>query len=170
MEPEFQDENQRLCYLFTNLEAEEELSVKMDYSYLISDKDIELLEFPMKPKVVAKEQQKDKELKRRVKANLDKYELTKVETDKLITKNGKFVVPTSLQMPIISWYHDTLAHPGETRTEATIRQCFTWKGMREQVQKYCQCRFSSLSFCCSFATTFGFIGNSNNSISLSEMR
>ena len=36
------------------------------------------------------------------------------------------------------WYHQTLCHPGETRTEQTIRQHFYWKGLRKTVQEVCK--------------------------------
>jgi hypothetical protein len=48
------------------------------------------------------------------------------------------VVPKSLQLKIVEWYHVTLCHPGETRTEQTSRQHFTWKGLRNTVQEVCK--------------------------------
>ena len=55
-------------------------------------------------------------------------------------------MPTALQQQTIDWYHTTLCHPGENRTEETIRQHFYWKGMRDQVLKSCgkciQCQFT----------------------------
>lgn len=56
---------------------------------------------------------------------------------RLIIKNDKIVVPAELQQRIVSWYHETLCHPGETRTEATISQHFTFKGLRNEVHKQC---------------------------------
>jgi hypothetical protein len=55
----------------------------------------------------------------------------------LICYKDKIVVPTSLQKRMVEWYHDTLCHPGMTRTEQTIRQHFWWKTLREDVQKHC---------------------------------
>ena len=56
---------------------------------------------------------------------------------KLLTQNGKIVVPQKLQQRIVNWYHYVLCHPGQTRTEATIAQHFTWKNIRKDVQNTC---------------------------------
>ena len=56
---------------------------------------------------------------------------------KLITRGTKIVVPAKLQKRIVNWYHQTLCHPGETRTEATIGQHFYWEHMRRDVHKEC---------------------------------
>jgi hypothetical protein len=53
---------------------------------------------------------------------------------KLICQDDKIVVPTKLQKPVVQWYHTQLCHPGTTRTEETIRQHFTWKGLRPIVK------------------------------------
>lgn len=58
----------------------------------------------------------------------------------LIYIKDKIVVTTSLQGRIVKWYHERLCHPGLTRTEATIRQHFTWKNLGhsvEQMHKTC---------------------------------
>jgi len=57
---------------------------------------------------------------------------------KLICKNGKIVVPKSLQVRIVEWYHTVLCHPGMTRTEESIRQHFTWQNLQRDVREYCQ--------------------------------
>ena len=44
---------------------------------------------------------------------------------KLICLNGKIVIPKTLQKHLVQWYHTFLCqHPGETRTEQTIRKHF----------------------------------------------
>ena len=50
-------------------------------------------------------------------------------------KEDRIVIPKKLQTRVITWYHDTLFHPGETRTEATIAQHFYWKGLRTQASR-----------------------------------
>ncbi len=52
--------------------------------------------------------------------------------------NQQIVVPKVLQKKATEWYHETLCHPGETRTELTLKQHFYWKGMRKTVQRVCQ--------------------------------
>ena len=59
------------------------------------------------------------------------------ETYELVTKGERIVLPASLQKKAVEWYHYTLLHPGETRTEATIAQHYFWKGMRDTVKKAC---------------------------------
>ena len=55
-----------------------------------------------------------------------------------VFKDDRIVIPKKLQTRVIRWYHDTLLHPGETRTEATIAQHFYWKGLRTQVVSHCR--------------------------------
>jgi transposase InsO family protein len=57
---------------------------------------------------------------------------------KLICRNSKICLPQALQQKTIDWYHEILCHPGTTRTEATIRQHFDWKGLRQMVIKTCK--------------------------------
>ena len=56
----------------------------------------------------------------------------------LVTKQDKIVLPTSLQTKAVKYYHTTLCHPGETRMELTMGQHYTWKGMRNTIQKVCK--------------------------------
>ena len=42
----------------------------------------------------------------------------------LIFQNNKICLPMALQKKTVDWYHDMLCHPGETRTEHTLRQHF----------------------------------------------
>jgi transposase InsO family protein len=44
----------------------------------------------------------------------------------------------TLQVPLVEWYHEHLCHPGETRTELTVGQHFTWVGLRSTVQSVCK--------------------------------
>ena len=57
---------------------------------------------------------------------------------KLWCRNDKIVVPPPLQRRVVEWYHENLVHPGENRTEATIRQHFTWKNLRKDVEDVCK--------------------------------
>ena len=65
---------------------------------------------------------------------------------RLITKEDKIVIPKSLQVKAVKYYHQTLCHPGETRTELTMGQHYTWMGMRKTVEKVCKyCRTCQLN-------------------------
>jgi hypothetical protein len=56
----------------------------------------------------------------------------------LITYNERIVVPKTIQADLLKWYHEVLCHPGMNRTEETIRQNFTWRNLRDDVQKFCK--------------------------------
>ena len=56
----------------------------------------------------------------------------------LITKDSKIVLPKALQYIAVQWYHVALMHPGETQTELTIAQHYTWSGLRNTVKSVCQ--------------------------------
>ena len=42
----------------------------------------------------------------------------------LIFRNIKTCLPEALQKKTVDWYHEMLCHPGDTRTEHTLRQHF----------------------------------------------
>ena len=105
---------------------------------LVTDKDIELeQQFPLDPRVIDQYQKKDSYLKQKLRTN-DQYHLIEMEDIMLIAKNNKIVVPQALQNALVETYHDLLQHPGRTRMEATIRQVFEFKGLREKVHEYCK--------------------------------
>jgi hypothetical protein len=109
----------------------------LTYALQPSDSDDEKL--PMAPAVLYKHQQADTTLKRRMNTSKeDKFAITNLEGYDLITEDGKIAVPISLQARIVAWYHEYLSHPGQNRTEQTIRQHFTWPKLRQQVEQYCK--------------------------------
>ena len=97
-------------------------------------------EYPLSYKIIMKYQQKDKALLKKAK-NDKEYSLrtfnTAGRTRTLITKNNKIAVPGALQEPLVQWYHEQLCHPGQTRTELTVRQHFIWDGLSTTVKKIC---------------------------------
>jgi hypothetical protein len=56
----------------------------------------------------------------------------------LLCKNGKIVIPQSLQKRVVDWYHTMLCHPGVNRLEDTIRQHFTWQSLSNHVKDACK--------------------------------
>jgi hypothetical protein len=48
----------------------------------------------------------------------------------------KIYIPQSLrkQQRLLPWYHEYLLHPGQTRTENTIRNTMTWPGPTQDVE------------------------------------
>ena len=91
--------------------------------------------YPLRYKTIAQYLEKDKELTL-LKKNKD-YQVTIFHGGgkeyKLLTKNGKIVIPKLLQQRAIDWYHLNLCHPGRVRTEETIRQHFTFPRLSQMV-------------------------------------
>jgi hypothetical protein len=47
----------------------------------------------------------------------------------------------------MSWYHEYLLHPGQTRTEKTIRNTMTWPAITQDVEYLLfMFHFSSMSY------------------------
>lgn len=97
--------------------------------------------YPLSYKHIHAEQQKDDALKDYIDKHSEAYRTEAFKHgDKeypLYTKDGKIVVPKSLQKKAVEFYHGLLMHPGETRTELTLGQHFQWKGMSKTVQHVC---------------------------------
>ena len=56
----------------------------------------------------------------------------------LLCYSDRIVVPKVLQTKILEWYHYLLVHPGRDRTLKTIHQHFYWKGLANDVEKFCK--------------------------------
>jgi hypothetical protein len=76
--------------------------------------EMESEEFPMIPAIIAREQQKDKQLKELMKRS-DKFSERTIERSAVITYENKIYIPQSLRKRIVWWYHTYLQHPGITR-------------------------------------------------------
>jgi hypothetical protein len=59
-----------------------------------------------------------------------------IEDTKVLCKNGKVMIPTSLWHGAVNWYHHYLQHPGHSRLEEMMRSVMYWKGMRTTIRKY----------------------------------
>jgi hypothetical protein len=57
---------------------------------------------------------------------------------KLVTKDDKIVIPTSLQRKATKWYHTHLLHPGENafriNAQATFHVCWAEAHVRQSLQ------------------------------------
>ena len=99
------------------------------------------LTYPLSFENISQHQHRDTSL-RSVASNNDVYHLKSFRGGgkdiMLICYKNKIVIPESLQKAIVTWYHLQLCHPGETRTEQTIRQHFWFKNLRELVQQVCK--------------------------------
>ena len=96
--------------------------------------------YPVSFQIIHQQQQLDEDLTKLSKTN-ESYSTKEFRGGgrslSLICYKDKIVVPKSLQRKITQWYHTHLCHPGETRTEATIKQHFTWKKAKEMVHDIC---------------------------------
>jgi hypothetical protein len=97
-------------------------------------------DYPMSYAQLASEQNKDARLLDEFAKNELYVRETRHHGDKeydLITREGKIVVPTTMQAKLVQWYHSTLMHPGETRMELTIGQHYYWKNLRTSMKHVC---------------------------------
>jgi hypothetical protein len=96
--------------------------------------------YPLTLTEIADAQRKDRELKAYSKKNAimpqEDIVLHLVEDIKVLCKNGKVMIPTSLRHRAVSWYHHYLQHPGHSRLKETMRSVMYWKGMRTTIRKY----------------------------------
>eukprot|EP00804_Cyclotella_cryptica_P016680 CCRYP_001999-RA/>CCRYP_001999-RA protein AED:0.06 eAED:0.06 QI:1397/-1/1/1/-1/1/1/255/979 len=86
--------------------------------------------YPLTTREIAEAQQEDESL-------LNKgYSTQLVENIKVLCKEGKMIIPTSLQHRAVAWFHHYLQHPGTKRLEETLRLSMYWKGLRTTVQSH----------------------------------
>ena len=126
------DANQELSHLDVA-----ELNAEL-YAYDVEDAPDS---FPLTYAKIANGQENDEELQAlyRRRDLYDKKEFKFAdETYNLIVREGKICIPKNLVKRAIDWYHQTLAHPGETRMELTLGQHYHWKGMHEDIKLACK--------------------------------
>jgi hypothetical protein len=88
---------------------------------------------------IADAQRKDGELnvyfKKNAKISQKDIGLHLIEDTKVLCKNGKLIIPTSLRHSAVSWSHHYLQHLGHPHLEETMRSMMYWKGMRTTIQR-----------------------------------
>lgn len=98
--------------------------------------------FPLSYQEIADRQKDDDDVQKLLQEKPEKYTETEYTFGDtaytLITKEGRIVIPKVLQRKGVVWYHELLMHPGTTRTELTMSQHYTWKGMRKTVESVCE--------------------------------
>jgi hypothetical protein len=108
------DKHEDLNFVFANHREEDEI-------------------YPLTTIEIAEAQRKDQELKVYCKKNvlMPKKDicLQLVEDTKVLCKNGKLIIPTSLRHRAVAWYHHYLQHPGPSHLKETMRSVMYWKGM-----------------------------------------
>jgi hypothetical protein len=94
---------------------------------------------PMHFALIFKEQAKVNKLGLREKGLIQPhYSIQKIEQyDLLCYKEKKQHLHSSIiekKQRVLSWYHEYLLHPGQTRTEKIIRNTITWLGLTQDVE------------------------------------
>jgi hypothetical protein len=96
--------------------------------------------YPLTLSEIADAQRKDQELKAYFKKNAimphKDMVFQLIEDSKVLCKNGKLMIPTSLCQRAVKWYHHYLQHPGHTRLEETMRSVMYWKGTLTTIRKH----------------------------------
>jgi len=106
--------------------------------------------FPLTFKLISEHQNLDKPLLQKIREKAPHYAINIYhgggKTRELVTYKGKIFIPHTIQRRCVEWYHVNLCHPGETRTEQTIRQHFYWPTIRQDVEHICRkcptCQFT----------------------------
>ena len=118
---------------------QEILNISELYGY--DDEDVPDSAYPIRYHDIAKAQKTDAKLQQ----NLVSHKYYTLNTFRggdqnhhLICQNNKICLPVALQKKTVDWYHEMLCHPGETRTEHTLRKKFDWKGLRTTVPDVCK--------------------------------
>ncbi len=89
---------------------------------------------------IADAQRKDQELKvyfkKKAKMPQKDKGLHLIEDTKVLCKNGKLIIPTSLRHRAVSWDHHYLQHLEHLCLEKTMRSVMYWKGMHTTIRRY----------------------------------
>jgi hypothetical protein len=62
------------------------------------------------------------------------YSIQNIEGYDLLCDKEKIYIPQSLRQRVLSWYHEYILHPRQTRTEKTIRITMTLPGLTQDVE------------------------------------
>ena len=87
--------------------------------------------YPLTVSEISEEHIKDKDLQQQKVTT--KLKETLIENTYVLCKEGKMIIPKTLQHHAVAWYHHYLQHPGHTRLEDTLRSAMYWKNIRKDV-------------------------------------
>jgi hypothetical protein len=94
--------------------------------------------YPLTLTEIADAQHKDQELKACFKKNAimphKNMGIQLIEDTKVLCKNRKVIIPTSLCQRAVKWYHHYLQHPRHSCLEERMRSVMYWKGMRTTIR------------------------------------
>jgi hypothetical protein len=121
------------CWCYHNTTFEHSAShadTKESMNLVFANRSEEDSIYPLTTREIAEAQQSDTSLLQHG------YSTQLVENIKVLCKDGKLVIPKSLQQRAVTWYHHYLQHPGSKRLEETLRLSMYWKGLRKTVQSH----------------------------------
>ena len=123
------DSNSQIAKTLSQLDSNTKLDYKSEKAMADAFAELEddSQRFALTYKNISREQNKDKSLMKLLKNNPN-YSVKIFhgggKRRELVVHKDKIALPSSLQQHCVDWYHTYLCHPGEGRTEATIRQHF----------------------------------------------
>jgi hypothetical protein len=120
----------RLAFLDTALET--------DAIFAIQDMDRdENHMFPLDMNQILKEQVTDTKLQEKLKdeKKRDDFGMQKYDNIEVTMYKGKVLVPESLLMHLIDWFHKNLGHAGSTRTVNSILLTFGFPALKRKVEE-----------------------------------
>ena len=113
---------------YTTCQEESTANMQESMNLVFANRDDEDAIYPLTTREIAEAQKRDPDLN----ATAEKL----VENLEILCKDGKMVIPKSLQHRAVAWYHHYLLHPGNKRLEETIRLPMYWKSLRKTVQSH----------------------------------
>ena len=120
------------CAFSTHTIKVNSINSTMDLNHVFANRSDEEEIYPLTVSEIAEEQTKDKSLQKQ--KGTSNVEETLIENTYVLCKNGKLIIPKTLQRRAVAWYHHYLQHPGHTRLEETLRSAMYWKKFRIDVQ------------------------------------
>eukprot|EP00804_Cyclotella_cryptica_P017417 CCRYP_016643-RA/>CCRYP_016643-RA protein AED:0.05 eAED:0.05 QI:1387/-1/1/1/-1/1/1/282/1119 len=121
---------QSWCYHNTTLPEASLATTQESMNQVFANRNEEDSIYPLTTREIAEAQQEDESL-------LNKgYSTQLVVNIKVLCKDGKMVIPKSLQHRAVAWFHHYLQHPGTTHLEETLCLSMYWKGLRTTVQSH----------------------------------
>jgi Integrase zinc binding domain len=122
--------------MLSHLDIDELMIPQEEALTLLSESEHSSIKFPMKTALIFKEQIKVPGLRNK-ELSQTHYAMQHIEGYDLLCYKDKIYIPQSLRKKLLSWYHEYLLHPGQTRNEKTIRNTMTWPGLTQDFERLC---------------------------------
>jgi hypothetical protein len=107
--------------------------------------------FPLSYKLLAEMQAKDKKLQKQLQSKeqtsyvYKMFQNSNKEYQLVTQQDDRIVIPKSLEQKATKWYNEHLLRPGETCLELTLKQHFTFIGLKPMCVNVCKaCSYVAL--------------------------